>query len=584
MRKNIQIGISDFKKLIEGNNYFVDKSLLIKEFIENGADTILTPRPRRFGKTLNLSMLRYFFDIRTKDDTKDLFKNLKIENEKEIMELQGQYPVIFITFKNEKPLNYEEFINGMRNLISNLYRDHEYLLSSNKLTENDKRKYEKFLNEEANIASLQNGVSELMYYLNKHYGKKVMLFIDEYDVPIQEGYLREKGNPTHMRSLGTFEEPNTRFGLSQHDDMIIVIRNLLTAALKDNQYVEKALITGILRVAKESIFSGLNNLQINTILGFKFNDKFGFTEEELKELWDYYNLKEKSEDIKTWYNGYVFGGKTIYNPWSVLNYIDNNEVGFMPYWINSSNNDLIKRLLIKGDKDMKLELEELIEGNSINKVIDDSIVMSEVEDSNKNIWSFLLMSGYLKAVNTQNIEGRLNCELKIPNKEVLIFYKNLIEKWFQETMTNQKYELMLNMLINGEIEIFSGIFKQFVINNLSYFDVSGTEPERVYHAFVLGMLISLSEKYEVKSNKESGYGRYDVMLIPKDISKIGIVIEFKKIDDFLKTTIEEGSKAALKQIEDMKYSQELISLGIKNIVKLAIVFKGKEIEITQEDN
>ena len=584
MRKNIQIGISDFKKLIEGNNYFVDKSLLIKEFIENGADTILTPRPRRFGKTLNLSMLRYFFDIRTKDDTKDLFKNLKIENEKEIMELQGQYPVIFITFKNEKPLNYEEFINGMRNLISNLYRDHEYLLSSNKLTENDKRKYEKFLNEEANIASLQNGVSELMYYLNKHYGKKVMLFIDEYDVPIQEGYLREKGNPTHMRSLGTFEEPNTRFGLSQHDDMIIVIRNLLTAALKDNQYVEKALITGILRVARESIFSGLNNLQINTILGFKFNDKFGFTEEELKELWDYYNLKEKSEDIKTWYNGYVFGGKTIYNPWSVLNYIDNNEVGFMPYWINSSNNDLIKRLLIKGDKDMKLELEELIEGKSIIKVIDVSLVMSEVEDSNKNIWSFLLMSGYLKAVNTQNIEGRLNCELKIPNKEVLIFYKNLIEKWFQETMTNQKYELMLNMLINGEIEIFSGIFKQFVINNLSYFDVSGTEPERVYHAFVLGMLISLSEKYEVKSNKESGYGRYDVMLIPKDISKIGIVIEFKKIDDFLKTTIEEGSKAALKQIEDMKYSQELISLGIKNIVKLAIVFKGKEIEITQEDN
>ena len=295
-------------------------------------------------------------------------------------------------------------------------------------------------------------------------------------------------------------------------------------------------------------------------------------------------MNEKSEDIKTWYNGYIFGGKVIYNPWSVLNYIDNSKAGFMPYWINSSSNDLIKRLLLKGDKDMKLELEDLIEGKSINKVIDDNIVMAEVEDSNQNIWSFLLMSGYLKAIKTENIEGILNCELEIPNKEVHIFYKNLIKKWFQETMTNQKYELMLNMLITGEIEIFAGIFEDFVINNLIYFDVAGKEPEKVYHAFVLGMLISLSDKYEVKSNKESGYGRYDVMLIPKDVSKIGIVMEFKKIDDFLKTTIEEATIAALKQIEDMKYSQELISRGIKDIIKLAIVFKGKEIKITQDNN
>jgi hypothetical protein len=435
------------------------------------------------------------------------------------------------------------------------------LLDSNKLSEFDKNDFKEIISRKASIGVLSEGISNLMGYMNKHYGKKVMLFIDEYDVPIQEGYLR-----------------------GYYDNMIVLIRNLLTSALKDNPYVEKSLITGILRVAKESIFSGLNNLEVNTILGLKFGDKFGFTEEELKELLEYYALIEKSEDIKNLYNGYVFGGKIIYNPWSVLNYIEKNKEGFMPYWINSSSNDLIKRLLIKGDKEMKIELEELIEGNSISKVIDDSIVMSEVEDSNQNIWSFLTLSGYLKAVKTQNIEGKLNSELKVPNKEVLIFYKNLIEKWFQETMTNQKYELMLNMLITGEIEIFSGVFKQFVINNLSYFDISGTEPERVYHAFVLGMLISLSDKYEVKSNKESGYGRYDVMLIPKDISKIGIVIEFKKIDDFLKTTIEEGSKAALKQIEDLKYSQELVSLGIKNIIKLAIVFKGKEIEITQEGN
>ncbi|WP_297427260.1 AAA family ATPase [Clostridium sp.] len=558
MKKTIQIGSSDFEELIEGNNYFVDKSLLIKEFLENGAKIILTPRPRRFGKTLNLSMLKYFFDTRTREEVKDLFKGLNIENEEEIMKLQGEYPVIFISFKNQKHRNYNELVDGIINLISNLYREHEYLLESDKFTNNDKEKYKRFLNGNINMAELESGISELTYYLNKNYGKKVMLFIDEYDVPIQEAHLQ-----------------------GYYDEMIILIRNILTSALKDNIYLEKSLITGILRVAKESIFSGLNNLEVNTLLRYSFNDKFGFTEDEVVELANYYDLIGDIESIKDWYNGYVFGGETIYNPWSVLNYIKNQREGFMPYWINSSSNDLIKRLLLKGDNKMKLELEELIEGKSISKVVDDSIVMSEVEDSNENIWSFLLLSGYLKAVKTENIEGILNCELKIPNKEVLIFYRNLIEKWFKETMTNQKYELMLKTLITGDIKIFSGLFKEFVIDNLSYFDVSGKEPERVYHAFVLGMLVSLSKDYEVKSNKESGYGRYDVMIIPKDISKLGIIIEFKKIDYFLDDTIEEATNEALKQIEDKKYETELINKGIKDIIKLAIVFKGKEVKVTR---
>jgi len=558
MKKTIQIGTSDFKKLIEGNNYFVDKSMLIKEFIENGADIILTPRPRRFGKTLNLSMLKYFFDIRTKEETKELFKGLKIENEKEVMKFQGEYPVIFVTFKNQKHMSYDNFEDGIKMLLSNLYKEHEYLLDSDKLSEFDKNEFKEIISRNPSIGLLSEGISNLMGYMNKHYGRKVILLIDEYDVPIQEGYIR-----------------------GYYNDMIVLIRNLLTSALKDNSYVEKSLITGILRVAKESIFSGLNNLQVNTILGFKFNDKFGFTEEELKELLEYYTLKEKSEDIKIWYNGYVFGGKVIYNPWSVLNYIDNNEAGFMPYWINSSSNDLIKRLLIKGDNNMKLELEELIEGKSINKVIDDNIVMAEVEDSNENIWSFLLMSGYLKSIKTENIEGILHCQLKIPNKEVHIFYENLIGKWFKETLTNQKYEEMLSTLISGDIENFGYIFEEFVINNISYFDLSGKEPERVYHAFVLGMLISLSKTYEVKSNKESGYGRYDVMIIPKDISKLGIIIEFKKINNLSKESIEEGTLKALKQIEEKRYAQELINKGVKDIIKLAIVFKGKAVKIIQ---
>ena len=558
MKRNIQVGTSDFKTLIEGNGYFVDKSLLVKEFIENGAPIILTQRPRRFGKTLNLSMLRYFFDIRTKEENKGLFKGLKIEAEKEIMKFQGEYPVIFITFKNEKYLSYEDFKDGMKMLLSNLYKDYEYLLDSDKLSEFDKEDFKNIILKKTTIAEMSGAISNLMGYMNKHYGRKVMLFIDEYDVPIQEGYLH-----------------------GYYNEMIVLIRNLLTAALKDNLYVEKSLITGILRVAKESIFSGLNNLEVNTILRHNFNDKFGFTENEVMDLVNYYEDFENIEAIKKWYNGYIFAGELVYNPWSVLNYLKNIREGFMPYWINSSSNDLIKRILIKGDKNIKVELEELIVGNSIKKQIDDTIVMAEVEDSNQNIWSFLTMSGYLKPVKTELIKGLLHCELKIPNEEVHIFYENLIEKWFQEAITNQKYELMLNMLITGEIEIFAGLFEEFVLNNLSYFDAAGKEPEKVYHAFVLGMLVSLSENYEVKSNKESGYGRYDVMIIPKDVAKLGIIIEFKKIDEFLKTNIDEGTEVALKQIEDMKYEQELVQRGVKNIVKLAVVFKGKEVKTTQ---
>ncbi len=561
MKKTIQIGTSDFKELIEGNNYFVDKSLLIKELIENGSKIILTPRPRRFGKTLNLSMLKYFFDIRIKEETKDLFKGLKIENEKEIMDLQGEYPVIFITFKNQKHLSYDNFEDGIKMLLSNLYKEHDYLLDSTKLSEFDKGEFRDIILRNPSAGLLSESISNLMRYMNKHYGKKVMLFIDEYDVPIQEGYLR-----------------------GYYDEMITLIRNLLTSALKDNQYVEKSLITGILRVAKESIFSGLNNLEVNTILRHSFNDKFGFTEEEVEELAKYYDAFNELEGVKDWYNGYVFGGEIIYNPWSVLNYLKNRREGFMPYWINSSSNDLIKRLLLKGNNNIKIELKELIEGKSINKIIDDNIVMSEVEDSNENIWSFLTLSGYLKAAKTEVIRGRLNCELKIPNEEVHIFYENLIEKWFKETLSNQKYEEMLNRLICGDIENFSYIFQDFVLDNLSYFDVSGKEPERVYHAFVLGMLVSLSENYEVKSNKESGYGRYDVMVIPKDISKLGIIIEFKKINELSKETIDAATQEALKQIKENKYEQELTSKGIENIIKLAIVFKGKEINIVQENN
>ena len=558
MKKTIQVGTSDFKKIIQDNHYFVDKSLIIKEFVENGADVILTPRPRRFGKTLNMSMIKHFFDIENKEENKNLFKGLKIENEKEIMKMQGRYPVIFLSFKDQKHFNFNNLEESISILISHLFRDYEYLLDSEKLSELDKKELMRYMAKEASVIEYSGGLSVLMKFMYKHYNEKIIVLIDEYDVPLQEAFIR-----------GYYEEA------------LVLVRNILTAALKDNVYLEKALVTGILRVAKESIFSGLNNLEVNTILGLNFNDKFGFEEEEVKDLLQYYDLECKMDEVKNWYNGYMFGGKVIYNPWSVLNYIKNNEQGFMPYWINSSGNELIKRLLSRGTKETKECLEELIKGNAITKIVDDHIVMKDVDEDEENIWSFLTMSGYLKPIKQELIRGKIKCDLKIPNEEVHIFYENLIEKWFKESLTSQNYNTMLKALITKDIETFDEIFTEFIMRNMSYFDVSGKEPEKVYHAFVLGMIVSLNNEYEVKSNKESGYGRYDVMLIPRDASNLGIIIEFKRIKETNSKTIKTGIEEALKQIEENKYEAELIDRGVGDILKLAIVFKGKKVKIVE---
>jgi len=533
--------------------------LLIKEFINNSANVILTPRPRRFGKTLNMSMIKYFFDINMKEESRRIFNELNIEKDKPMMELQGAYPVIFITLKDTKFNDFKDFISAVRGLMSEIYKEYMYLLDSNKLVDADKEDFNNILYSKGDLPLLTNSIKNLSRYLCKHHEKKVILLIDEYDVPIQEGYI-----------------------YGYYNEVILFMRNLLGSVLKGNLYMEKALLTGILRVAKESIFSGLNNLEVNTIIAKKFSDKFGFLESDIDEILSYYEkgeINKEKDMIKEWYNGYVFGNNIIYNPWSVLNYIDNYEEGFRPYWINSSENVLVKKILSNGNEEIKKELEELIENKTVKKVIDDNIVMGEIEGSSESVWSFLLMTGYLKAVRKENIDGILRCTLEIPNKEVYIYFKNMILKWFDDSLSMLKYKNMLNALISGDIENFGYIFKRFVLNNLSYFDVSGKEPEKVYHAFVLGMLVSLSDNYEVKSNKESGFGRYDVMIIPKDVLKFGIIIEFKKIDELSKESVEEAAKNALKQIKEKKYESELLEREINNIIKLAIVFKNKDVEI-----
>jgi hypothetical protein len=556
MRK-IPIGISDFKTLIDEDYLFIDKSELIKEFWESNGQTILVPRPRRFGKTLNMSMLKYFFG-NSNGECKYIFEGLNIEKHKDIMELQGKYPIIYLSLKDEKHSTFEYLKEGLSNLFSELFIEHDYCLNNNKLHNIDIEYYNAVINKQATVIELGNALKKLSEYIYTYFDEKVIILIDEYDVPIQAAYINH-----------------------YYNEAIEFMRNLLSGAFKDNVSLKKAMITGILRVARESVFSGLNNLKVESILSYEFSDKFGFTDSEIEKLVFDYNMKEQLNNLKDWYNGYYFGETTIYNPWSILNYLSSPKAGLKPYWVNSSSNDLINFLLGKGSEEVKKDLEVLISGYSINKIIDENIVMGDIEKSSDNLWSFLLFTGYLRAKEAYRKEEYIYYNLSIPNREVKSLYKSIIENWFKDTITKQNYDIMINSLVAGDIKIFGKLLRQFVLKSISYFDVGGYEGEKVYHAFVLGMLISLNDTHEVLSNRESGYGRYDVMLIPKDISKLGIVIEFKKLDPDDDETLEETADEALKQISDKKYSTTLESRGINNIKEIAIVFKGKEVYIKE---
>lgn len=558
--KRISLGNSDFKEIIDNNNYFVDKTLIIKEFLEDSSKIALLPRPRRFGKTLNLSILRYFLE-KSEEDRSYLFKGLNIEKESEIMKKQGQYPLIYITFKDEKHHCFDKFIESMQKNISSIYKKFYYIYDFLEF-EHDKRYFDKIINERVSIQDLEVSLSKLSELLNKHYNHKVIVLIDEYDTPIHEGHFQ-----------------------GYYSQIIGFMRNLLSTTLKDNINLEKAMITGILRVAKESIFSGLNNLEVYSILGQGYCDKFGFTGEETIDLLKFYNLDKNIENFKAWYNGYIFGNTTIYNPWSVLSYINKPGREFMPYWVNTSENGIIKTLLAKGEKDIKLGLETLYNGGSVETTINEDVVMSEIENGKENIWSFLLLSGYLKPIEKykDKYDESFIYKLAIPNKEIRILYKDIIKKWFREGFISSDFTDMLKALTLGEVELFEEYFSSYVLTSFSYFDIAGQNPERVYHAFVLGMLVSLSPTHEVVSNRESGLGIYDVCLIPKDnsTSNPGIIMEFKSIRINSKMTLEKGMENAIDQINKKLYDTELKNKGINNIVKIALVFKGKEVLVHQ---
>ena len=557
--QKLPLGISDFKEIRKNDYYFIDKSLFIKEIINEDAQVILLPRPRRFGKTLNISMLRYYFSISEADWS--LYQNLKIaaENEKYLQEF-AKYPLIYLTFKGLKDLTWEDSLKNIEDIIAAEYQRHDYLLKEGILTEAERKVYREIINLEAEKVHYQKALLRLTEYLERYHDQKVIVLIDEYDQPIQSGYLND-----------------------YYPEVVNFMRLFLENGLKDNVSLHKSVLTGILRVAKESIFSGLNNLVVNDIFTEKYNQFFGLLPQEVEAVFKNYDLEYKLKEIKNWYNGYNYGGQTIYNPWSIINCLY-YQGEIKPYWVNSSGNELIRELLLKGNEDLKNSLELLIQNQSIEKKIDENIVFAEIESKSSSIWSFLLFSGYLSIVSSRRERGRLFAELEIPNQEIKYIYEEIFLDWLEENIGSQKLSLMLNALTEGDVESFAQIFREFTINSLSYFDTSGSEAEKVYHAFVLGLLLNLRDNYQVKSNRESGYGRYDIMIIPDDKNKLGIIIEFKKISQFSSESKKEALDSALQQIEEKNYQAELNSLGINDILKLAVVFSGKEVEVKSGDS
>ena len=557
MARIISIGRQDFEKIRTNNNFYIDKTDFIREWWESEDDVTLITRPRRFGKTLNMSMLEQFFSV-DYAGRGDLFEGLSVWQEEKYRRLQGTYPVIALSFAKVKETSYQEARKRICRILSDLYRQFDFLWNSEKLTPREKELYRAVSDDMEDYVAAES-LNALSNLLMRHYGKKVIILLDEYDTPMQEAYVS-----------------------GYWDELVTFTRGLFNATFKTNPYMERALMTGITRVSKESMFSDLNNLKVVGMTSEKYADCFGFTEEEVSAALEEYGLSEYQQQVKDWYDGFTFGSRRdIYNPWSIINFLDKKKVG--AYWAGTSSNRLVSKLLREGSSGIKKNFEDLLAGGALELEIDEQIAYSQLSTKKNAIWSLLLATGYLKVWETTFVErtGRAYYKLVLTNKEVAIMFEDMVRDWFSE---NDYYNDFIKALLLGDVAAMNTYMNRVTREMFSYFDAGRnpySEPERFYHGFVLGLMVELSDRYVVTSNRESGFGRYDVMLEPRRVAEDdGILLEFKVQSEGEKE-LSDTVTQALRQIQERDYQASLAAKGVPEdrIRKYGFAFCGKEVLI-----
>ncbi len=565
MAKVVGIGKQRFDKIVENNCFYIDKTMFIKEWWENQDDVTLITRPRRFGKTLNMDMVKCFFSVDYKNRG-DLFEKFDIWKEEKYRKLQGTYPVIFLSFAEIKQNNYNDAVEKIKRIICDTCQQFDFLKEWDGLTEIEKKNINNISYDMSDVMT-QDLLKNMSNYLSRYYKKNVIILLDEYDTPMQEAYIN-----------GYWEE------------LANFTRSLFNATFKTNPYLERAIMTGITRVSKESIFSDLNNLVVVTTTSNRYETSFGFKEEEVFTALDEHGFSDKKEEVKRWYDGFSFGNKKdIYNPWSIINFLKTGE--FAAYWADSSSNGLINSLVQKGSPYIKIMMETLLQGGKIETTIDEQVVFSELDYSEDAVWSLMLASGYLKVISAEPLLGNRRkarrYNLALTNLEIQFMFENMILRWFSPAKmeTNE----FVKALINGDVEAMNNYMNDVALKTFSSFDTGKhmsekKAPENFYHGFVLGLMVDQTEHYIINSNRESGYGRYDIMLEPVDKNNAeypAIIIEFKVINKHKEDSLEETVQAALKQIEEKKYDIELIKRGVKkeNIRHYGFAFRGREVLI-----
>ncbi len=563
MARTISIGCQSFEIIRTEGYFYIDKTMFIKEWWEGGDSVTLINRPRRFGKTLTMSMVEEFFSVSYEKSDK-LFEGLAIWEYDKFRKLQGTYPVISLSFANVKERDYSSTIQRINQIIVDLYHDYGFLRESDALLPEEKEYFSRISDDMPEVTATM-ALHRLAKLLYKHYKKRVIILLDEYDTPMQEAYVNG-----YWEKLTSFT------------------RSMFNSTFKTNPYLERAIMTGITRVSRESIFSDLNNLKVVTTTSDEYADCFGFTEREVFAALDEFEMADRRQEVKRWYDGFTFGSQTdIYNPWSILNYLDTRRVG--TYWANSSSNSLVGKLLREGSADIKKKFEGLLCGGHLLTPLDEQIVYGELDSNETAVWSLLLASGYLKVLRCEEYEDEAfsakqpNYELVLTNREVLLMFQNMVRAWFQKG--SSYYNDFIKALLKNDLDAMNDYMNHVALSTFSYFDTgerpSRTEPERFYHGFVLGLMVELADRYVLTSNRESGFGRYDVMLEPRDLKDDAFILEFKVFQPRKEKELADTVQAALRQIDEKNYAATLIEKGAarERIRKYGFGFRGSEVLI-----